>query len=196
MRDVKKAGRVRIARNGYLLMSTVFYIAGVLYMFLLDISPLVLCVTAGVILCVYGIFKIIGYLSADLYCLAFQHDLAEGILLVTLGCITLCASHKIIPFLIPGLGILVLLDSLLTIQTAKDAKAFGLPEWRKILIAALAAGVFGVLAILCPRASVATSHIFVGIALIAEGAMTHCVVMYTVKEAKEALTAEEITTED
>ncbi|MFQ9732082.1 MAG: hypothetical protein ACLT8X_11075 [Mediterraneibacter faecis] len=37
----------------------------------------------------YGIIKMIGYFSKDLYCLAFQYDLACGIFLIILGVVAL-----------------------------------------------------------------------------------------------------------
>ena len=115
-----------MARDGYIVMSIVFYIAGLTYMLLPEISPMTICISSGIALIAYGIIKIIGYCSNDLYCLAFQYDLACGIFLIVLGVIMLCSSTKLIPYLSVGLGALVLLDSLLTIQTSKDAKQFGL----------------------------------------------------------------------
>ena len=121
-----------MARDGYIVMSIVFYIAGLIYIILPEISPMTICISSGIALIAYGIIKIIGYCSNDLYCLAFQYDLACGIFLIVLGVIMLCSSTKLIPYLSVGLGALVLLDSLLTIQTSKDAKQFGLQTWHMI----------------------------------------------------------------
>lgn len=60
----------------------------------------------GMILIIYGIVKVIGYFSDDLYCLAFQYDLACGLFLIAMG--------------------MILLDALLKIQISKDARKFGL----------------------------------------------------------------------
>ena len=38
-------------------------------------------------LIVYGLIKILGYFSRDIYCLAFQFDLAFGVLLAAVGII-------------------------------------------------------------------------------------------------------------
>ena len=107
--------KLKLARAGYLIMSIVFYISGVIYMILPDVSPLGICIASGIILIVYGVIKIIGYFSKDLYCLAFQYDLACGLFLTVLGIINLSCSSRIIPYLSVGLGALVLLDSLLSI---------------------------------------------------------------------------------
>ena len=79
----------------------------------------------GIILVAYGIVKIIVYLSDNLYDLAFQYDLACGIFLIVLGC-----NLRIRSYLSPGLGLLILLDAVLKVQTAKDAKVFGLEIWK------------------------------------------------------------------
>ena len=59
--------KIRMARDGYVLISIIFYIVGIVCMTIPSISPLVLCITGGIILVAYGIVKIIGYLSDDLY---------------------------------------------------------------------------------------------------------------------------------
>ncbi|MGN0315598.1 MAG: DUF308 domain-containing protein [Fusicatenibacter sp.] len=77
--------KVRMARGGYILISVIFNIAGIVYMMVPTISPLTLCICGGLILIAYGIVKIIGYLSDDMYDLAFQYDLACGLFLMVLG---------------------------------------------------------------------------------------------------------------
>ena len=140
-----------------------------------------ICISSGIALIAYGIIKVIGYCSNDLYCLAFQYDLACGLFLIVLGVIMLCRSAKLIPYLSVGLGALVLLDSLLTIQTSKDAKQFGLQTWHIILITSIIAAVFGILLIIKPFRGRLAAHIIAGGALLAEGLKNHCVVMLTVK---------------
>lgn len=176
--------KLRMARDGYIVMSIVFYIAGLTYMLLPEISPMTTCISSGIALIAYGIIKIIGYCSNDLYCLAFQYDLACGIFLIVLGVIMLCSSTKLIPYLSVGLGALVLLDSLLTIQTSKDAKQFGLQTWHIILVTSIIAAVFGVLLIVRPFHSQRIAHVVAGGALLAEGLKSHCVVRLTVRIMK------------
>ena len=78
-----------------------------------------------------------------------------------------------------GLGAFVLLDSLLTIQTSQQAKQFGLKTWKLILIFSAIAGIFGMLIIINSFHGTRATHILVGVALLAEGAMKHCVVQCT-----------------
>ena len=183
--------KLKMARAGYLMMSIVFYISGVLYMILPNVSPLGICITSGIVLIVYGIIKIIGYFSKDLYCLAFQYDLACGLFLMVLGVIVLSCSRRIMPYLSPGLGLLVLLDSLLSIQMSKDARQFGLETWNVILTAAVIAGVFSVLTIVSPFGTRLGKHVVAGGTLLAEGFKNQCVVHYTVSTIETRFSEED-----
>lgn len=166
--------QIKIACIGYILISIVFYVTG----FLCILSPEVIqsCyrILAGIILIAYGIIKITGYFSKDLYCLAFQFDFASGILLIVLGIITLCIGSKFEgTSLLNALGVLVLIDSLLCIQTALDSKRFGLSSWKCILMLSMIAGTFAVIVILRSTITLA------GCTLLAEGGMRHYIVLTT-----------------
>ena len=174
--EVINLKQIKIACTGYILISIVFYITGFLCIVDPELIQLHSRTLAGTILIAYGIIKIIGYFSKDLYCLAFQYDFACGIFLIVLGITTLCISSRFKDSsLLAALGILILLDSLLSIQTALDSKKFGLSSWKYILILSMSAGTFGVLVIL------KSTITFAGCALLAEGGMRHYIVQHTAK---------------
>lgn len=172
--------KVRMARDGYILISVIFYITGIIYMIVSSVSPMVVCISSGIILIVYGLVKILGYFSDDLYCLAFQYDLACGLFLIVEGIIVLGCNLRIWNYLSPGLGLLILLDSLLKLQTSKDAQKFGLETWNWILVFSVLAGIFGVLIIVKPFSDMRISHIINGCGLLMEGFMNHLTVIKTV----------------
>lgn len=176
--------KLKLAKNGYLTMSIICYIAGTIYILIPRMEPLAVCVISGIALIIYGIIKIIGYFAKDLYCLAFQYDLACGLLLITLGIIVLARNLNIVPYLSPGLGLLILMDSVLAVQMSKDAKQFGLETWNVILTTSIVAGVFGALLIIRPYHSRFVAHIVAGGALITAGLKNHCVMTYAVKATK------------
>ncbi|MGN1344366.1 MAG: DUF308 domain-containing protein [Traorella sp.] len=172
--------KLQIARYGYILMSIIFYIVGIMYMLISNIEPFTLCIVSGIIFIVYGVIKIIGYLSNDLYNLAFQYDLGCGLFLMVLGIIIIVRNERIINYLSIGPGVLILLDSFLKIQISRDAKKFGLETWKQIFIISILVGTFGVLAIVKPFENETISHIIIGCTLLGEGFMNQCVVHYTV----------------
>lgn len=169
-----------IARNGYILISVVFYIAGLLHIVWHGATPLMYCIASGIILIVYGVIKIMGYLSDDLYCLAFQYDLGCGLFLIIAGTIVLVCNLRIWQYLSVGLGFLILLDSLMKIQMSRDARAFGLKSWNLILIFSVIAGIFGILIVLRPLRNENMLHIITSCGLLTEGALNHLVVKDTV----------------
>lgn len=182
--------QVRMARNGYILLSVIFYIIGIVYMVVPSIPPITLCIIGGIILMIYGIVKILGYFSHDKYCLAFQYDFACGMLLIVLGIIVLACNMHIYQHLFSGLGMLILLDALLKIQISKDARKFGLEKWNQILICSIIAGGLGVLIIVKPFSGIGVSKIIGGIGLLAEGFMNHLMVMVTINITNENLSSD------
>lgn len=177
--------KIHMARDGYILISIIFYIAGIICMTVPSISPLVLCIIGGIILVAYGIVKTIGYISDDLYDLAFQYDLACGIFLIVLGVIVLGCNLRIRTYLSPGFGLLLLLDAVFKVQTAKDAKVFGLKIWKWILILSIIVATFGILIIIKPFGGSHISHVITGCGFFAERLMNHLTVKETVKISKQ-----------
>lgn len=166
--------QIKIARAGYILISVLFYISGIGCLIVPDISPKAAAMTAGIILIAYGIIKITGYLSHDLYCLAFQYDFACGLFLIVLGIVVLAIGSKFNGNLLSGLGFLILMDSLLGIQTSMDAKKFGLAKWFVILASSILSGTLGVVLI------VMNTQMIAGCSLLAEGFMRQYIVQCTV----------------
>ena len=178
---------VRIAKGGYTISSIAFCIAGFLLLLHPEISAAMICRGIGILLIVCGGFKICGYLSRDLYRLAFQFDLACGILAVVLGLLMLFRSNSVLHFLNLVLGIVVLTDGLLKIQTAFDARRFGLERWWMIGGAAVLASILGILIIIDPfgNSGVTGAVMLLGAALLMEGLLNLYVAVYTIKTEKQ-----------
>ena len=149
---------IRIAKGGYTISSAAFCGMGILLLLHPEISAIVLCRGIGVLLMVYGGFKLCGYLSEDLYRLAFQFDLAGGVLAVIVGSLMLIRSDSVMRFLNLILGIVVLMDGLLKLQTAIDARRFGLTQWWIIGAAAVLASAFGLLIMIAKTTEITHTH--------------------------------------
>lgn len=178
---------IRIAKSGYIVSSVTFCILGLLLLIYPNVSAAVLCRTIGILLLVCGSFKIFGYLSRDLYRLAFQFDLACGILAVALGALMLIRSDSVLRFLNLVIGILVLTDGLLKVQTSLDAKRFGLERWWMITATALLTSILGFLIVVEPfrNYGVAGAMILLGVTLLMEGVLNLCVGLYTIRVEKQ-----------
>ena len=86
MRSVKA---LRTAKIGYIIISAILCALGILLIAKPDMSLSLIGVIVGIVLIVFGVIKLIGYFSKDLYRLAFQFDLAFGILLIALSVVIL-----------------------------------------------------------------------------------------------------------
>ena len=174
--------KLHTARVGYNIISILFCLAALLHLLVPDIPVLAVCLFSGGVLIAYGIIKIIGYFSEDLFCLAFRYDFAFGLLLLAIGVIVLIKHEAASGYLLPGFGWLLLLDSFFKIQMAEEAKKFGLEQWNIIVIAAVITCVAAFLLILRGFPGPEATRILTALALLSEGLMNRCVVKFTVKE--------------
>lgn len=173
--------RIQTAKIGYLIISTLLCALGILLVALPDFSAELFCRISGIIMLLFGFIKMIGYFSKDLYRLAFQFDLASGILLMALGIIMMLRANVMISIICIILGIYVLADALLKVQIAIDAKAFGIAKWWLILAAAVLTGIFGFLLVLRPSESARIMMVLLGLTLITEGVLNFVTILTAVK---------------
>lgn len=173
--------RIQAAKLGYILLSVALSVLGGVLIAVPDFSAALLCRLVGVTMLLFGAVKIIGYCSKDLYRLAFQYDLAFGILLIALGGILLFRPDTMVQIICIIMGVCVLADALLKIQISIDSKAFGLEKWWLILVAAILTGVAGFLLVLRPMESARAVMILLGVTLITEGLLNLTTILTAVK---------------
>ena len=175
---------MRVAKIGYVIMSVVFCVVGILFMVWSDVSTVALGYALGGAMIVFGIIKMVGYFSKDLFRLAFQYDLELGIVLTVLGIIVLAKPFDVMNFIFIAMGIAILTDSLFKARIAYDAKRFGITVWWMILALAIVSGVIGVMLIIRPWESARMLTVLLGISLLSDGVLNLCVVISTVKIIK------------
>ena len=173
--------RIQAAKLGYILLSVALCVLGGVLIAVPDFSAALLCRLVGVTMLLFGAVKIIGYCSKDLYRLAFQYDLAFGILLIALGGILLFRPDTMVQIICIIMGVCVLADALLKIQISIDSKAFGLEKWWLILVTAILTGVAGFLLVLRPMESARAVMILLGVTLITEGLLNLTTILTAVK---------------
>ncbi len=181
MREMRSILPMRTAKIGYALCAVLIALLGLFLMTNPDVSTALIGTCAGCLLIGFGVFKLIGYFSKDLYRLAFQYDLAAGILLMVLGMVLLTKPENLLHFLCIATGLYVTADGLLRLQTAWDARRFGLRSWWLILCASVLSVVIGVILMVQPSASVRVLTQMFGAVLLAEGILNLVTVLMTVK---------------
>ena len=164
-----------------MLISLLFCLSAFTCWFIPTRFPTISCWISGGILLAYGMIRILGFFSADPYCLAFHYDLACGLLLMVLGVIVWINGVKSYPYLIPGFGWVALLDSFFKIQMSKEAKDFGLQQWKVILLVAILTACSSFSLVMKDFLGPLATKILAGSTLLLEGILNWFTVKFTVK---------------
>lgn len=172
---------MRVAKIGYMVISGLFCLAGLFMIIRQELSALWMGSLLGVALMIFGVIKLVGYFSKDLFRLAFQHDLALGVLLLVLGAMIVLHPDNTMSFSCTLLGVSVLAESLLRLQGALDAKLFGIPEWRLLLALSVLSGLAGVLMVFHPWESAQALTALLGCGLFLCGLLNLIMAICTVK---------------
>jgi len=175
---------MRTAKIGYIIMSALFVLFGILLLIYPENMGKAAGLITGIAIMVFGIFKIVGYFSKDLFRLAFQYDLAFGILLEVLGIIILTKPGGFVEFITIVIGIAFLADGLLKIQISLDSKEFGISRWWSVLLMAILTGAVGTLLIISPAWGSELLIRILGASFITEGVLNFITVMIAVKIIK------------
>ncbi|MGN0547936.1 MAG: HdeD family acid-resistance protein [Acutalibacteraceae bacterium] len=148
------------------------------------VSMTVMNYIIGALILAFGIIRIVGYFADDYYCIAFQFDLALGIFASVIGIAVLIHPKWIMASLPIAIGLFVLVDGLFSVQSAIDAKKFGIRRWWLILIFSILTVGIGLVMIFNPVRSAKVLAVITGIALIASGVEALIVALQTVKIKK------------
>ena len=178
---------IRIAKIGYMVMSVLFCAAGILFITLPKMSTTLMGTCIGIAMIVFGIVKLVGYFSKDLFRLAFQFDLESGILMIVLGVSVLFNPRNLMAFICVALGIAIFLDGLFKVRIAMDSRRFGIKNWWLILALAVVTGVIGVALIFDSVVGAEMLSILLGISLLFEGILNLYTVVNTVLISKNQL---------
>lgn len=165
----------------YMIFCILFIAVGAVFIILPEISVSAVGYIIGAIILLFGIIRIIGYFTDDPYSIAFQFDLALGIFAVIVGAVFLLHPHWLFSALPLSMGIFFLINGLFSVQSAVDAKRFGIRRWWIMLAFAIIGAAFGILLILNPFKSAVVMMRLTGIAFVASGIEKLIVAAITIK---------------
>lgn len=180
----RSSAPVRAAKIGYIVMSIAMCVIGVLFIVLPQGSMRMLGIICGVSAIVFGAIKIVGYISKDLFRLAFQYDLEFGIIMIILGSIILVNPQNLINFMCIAMGLSFMTDGLFKLRIAHDSRVFGISEWWTITLFAVLSCIAGAFLTLRPAASSVVLSYMLGASFIVDGILNLAVVLITVKITK------------
>ena len=172
---------MKIAKNGYVIMSAVLCILGLILMLFPGLSAKFLGLTCGIVFILFGIVKLIGYFSKDLFRLAFQFDFEFGIVMMVVGVVMCMHPMGMLNFICILLGICALLEGLFKVRIAFDARNFGIEKWWLTFVLALISAAFGLILVFRPGAGSHMLMILLGMTFLFEGILGISMVITMVK---------------
>ena len=181
MKNTRSAAPVRTAKIGYITVSSALCLLGIMLIAFPEFSTALLGIVCGIMLILFGIVKLIGYFSKDLYRLAFQYDLIFGTILIAVGIVTLVNPGSVLNFICIANGLIILADGISKVRIAAESKRFGIKQWWLILASAIITGIFGLILMLRPAESRRIMMILLGVTLILEGILSFVTVITAVK---------------
>lgn len=175
---MRSVAPMRIAKWGYIVISVMLCLLGAAAILCPLPSERTSGIFQGVLMLVFGIVKLVGFYSKDLFRLAFQYDWQFGLFLLILGLVTLLRPENSMNFLCISLAVCIVLESLFKVGIARNARDFGIRSWWIILVLALLSGLAGVMLLLRPWPSMV---VLLGVNLLAVGLMNIAVAIICVK---------------
>lgn len=167
-------------KRAYLALALASVGIGIVFMVKPGIAVATMCRICGVFFLIYGLVRILGYFSKDLFQLAFQFDFAMGLFSMVTGVIFLARVERV-AFIFPGfVALFIVIDAVLKLQTALDARKFGLERWWIIMIIAILAAAVGVCLTLLSMQTTEFLIWMLGVNLCLDGCLNFWVVLKTV----------------
>ncbi len=181
---MKSSLPVTAAKAGYIIMSAFMCLLGIIFIANPESSALFIGIALGVSLILFGVVKLVGYFSKDLFRLAFQYDLCFGILFMVLGTAVIINAQSMISFISCVIGIAVIADGIFKIQIANDSRRFGIQSWWLIAVFAAISLIIGTLLLLYPEKGASVMVILLGASILADGILNLVTILLAVKIAK------------
>ena len=176
--------RLKQIKNAYSILAVCLMITGMVLLLRPDTALSIMCRICGGVLIMFGIVKLLGYFSRDMFQLAFQFDFAMGVISCVIGLGMLLLTSRMIQVMSACIGIFMLIDALLKIQTAMDARKFGIDKWWCMFLVSLTVAVIGVLLLVAPIKGTGLVMRLIGLNLCIDGILNLLIVQSTVKSYK------------
>lgn len=175
---------VKKAKIAYISYSLALIVLGIVMMLMTESQIEILVRITGAVLLCCGIIKFIDYFINDAYGLAFQFDFALGIFTAITGLLLLICPNEVLTFVNIIIGLFIVVDGTMKLQTAKEAKHFGMEYWWLILLLAILTTLAGILLVINPLSAAIALTVVCGAALVFDGLENLYVAIYTVKLVK------------
>ena len=158
-------------RKTYSLSSVAFLLVGLALLLWPDISLRLVCGLFGVVILLKGVGSIYSFLKAEVRGFFSYFGWLFGAVAVALGIFLLIRPQTVVSILPILVGLFVIMDGVMRIQTAFELRAAGYGPWWSMLLLALVSAVLGAVMLWNPFATVELLVMAIGVILMVEGAL-------------------------
>ena len=157
--------------QSYLLLAILYVVLGLILFLWPAVSSTIICYVFGALVLVYGLTRLVGYLSQRSQGVGgfYQLNLVVGVVASGIGLFMLVSPTVVLSILPVVLGVTILLQSITKVQQALELKGTGDPQWWASLALALLVMVLGLLLLFRPFRAATTLVRFIGFCLLLEG---------------------------
>ena len=167
MKDMKEF--IRGALTDFILLAVLFIVLGLLFLVFPETSGKLVCYLLAAVLCLLGLVRAVSYFRRHVAYGEYRLDLVSSILLLGVG-IFIFAKPQLIMSIMPiVIGIAVLVDSLVKLQSTVDMLRLHVSSWWLSLIITVVTAVLGIIMVTNPFETAALLLRFIGISLIVTG---------------------------
>lgn len=155
-----------------MLMSVVYVLLGLLLIIFQNQSLRVICYLLGAACVIYGGVRLIIYFTNKNTGTESSFGFSMGVFDVVLGLVLMAMAEQIVVLFSVIIGIAIIADSIFKLQMAIELKRLDAAKWRNVMIGAGVMFVIGVILLFEPFKGQVFMAIMIGIALIADGALS------------------------
>ena len=169
MRKKEKTKSVGTFRKDFIYTALALIAVGLLFVVLPESSTKLICYSTAGLLCVWGIIKLMMYVSSGVGEKFGSFGLVSSVSLI-IGGIAIFVNPEFFAGIIATIfGCAMIVDGVLKVQYAIDLSGIGGKYWWVVLIAAAVFIAAGLIVVFNPFSAAVTFMIFAGVALIVDG---------------------------
>ncbi len=162
---------MKFLKKSYFASSLAFILLGLALLLWPEVSLRVVCYLFGALILLKGLLSIWAYVRAEERFFFSYFTLLFGVAASALGVFLLIKPDTVVSVLPILIGLFIVFDGVVRLQSAFDLKRAGFTAWWSFLLLALLSAVLGVLMIWNPFATVQVLVMAIGIILLIEGAL-------------------------
>lgn len=167
----RKVNRVKNLKKSYGFSSIAFILAGLALLLWPALSLRLVCGLFGLVILIKGISSLVSYARSEVRTVFHYFGWVFGAAATALGVFLLIKPETVVSVLPILVGLFVIFDGVMRIQSALELRNAGYPKWWSFLLLALLSAGLGVLILWNPFATVEVLVMVIGIILMIEGVL-------------------------